>query len=261
MKADLHIHSDYSDGSYSVEELLGMFGNKLDLISITDHDNVDVCYYLENFENKDDFNNLEIIRGVELTTYYKECELHLLAYNFSKLDLLSDYLSDLKKDRVLRAREIVSRLNSNGIGINLNIEEIKNVGLPHIADALVDEGYCSSRKDAFKKYLYKGSIFNVRKKTYEFQDLLDIVSMVGGTSVLAHPGELDRSIWLDSEILKRVDGIEVYHPSNLGIEEILLRKAFEYKLLVTGGSDFHSKHDIHKVGNIYVDINRSDFFG
>ena len=69
---DLHIHSTYSDGSYSVKEILQEAENKkLEYISITDHDCIDAYKELENMNIKS-FYNGKIIVGCEFKCYLEE---------------------------------------------------------------------------------------------------------------------------------------------------------------------------------------------
>ena len=43
-KADLHIHSNYSDGSDSIEELLKhITQNEIKIFALTDHDTINGC--------------------------------------------------------------------------------------------------------------------------------------------------------------------------------------------------------------------------
>ncbi len=80
-KADIHIHSEYSDGMASVEEILDFVENKtdLDLIAITDHDMFDGADKARELAARRNY-RFEVITGMEVTTI----EGHLLALGIDK---------------------------------------------------------------------------------------------------------------------------------------------------------------------------------
>ena len=91
--ADLHIHSSYSDGKLTPEEIIKLSIDKgVKYISITDHDSIDSQYILEK-----DFKDIEIISGIELSTEIDELEIHLLGYFINHKDeLLIERVNKLK---------------------------------------------------------------------------------------------------------------------------------------------------------------------
>lgn len=109
MKCDLHIHSIYSDGENSPEEIMKMAKEAgIDAISITDHNNIDSadeCLKLEkNF-------NILCIPGVELSTRYKGERIHILGY-FSienyKNKLLKEVLKLIRDKEVYKINEVLN---------------------------------------------------------------------------------------------------------------------------------------------------------
>src|ERR1700678_2342415 len=74
-KADLHVHSTASDGSFSPQEVvLRAREAKLSAVAITDHDT------LNGFLKVKATKEIEVIAGVEITAEYHDRELHLLGY-------------------------------------------------------------------------------------------------------------------------------------------------------------------------------------
>ena len=74
--ADLHIHSTFSDGNLTPEQILEEAKQKgVKCISITDHDSIDSQYIIKN-NNSD----VDIIPGIELSTEINDCEIHILGY-------------------------------------------------------------------------------------------------------------------------------------------------------------------------------------
>ena len=92
---DLHIHSIFSDGSDTIEELLNQFDLlKLNMVSITDHDTVDG---IRAIKKKKVSSFTEIINGVELSVETAGKEIHVLGYNFSMESVLVKKIDYLKK--------------------------------------------------------------------------------------------------------------------------------------------------------------------
>ena len=77
-KADLHIHSSYSDGSDSVEELANNIKNAgIKTFALTDHDTVAGCAEMEQIIDK----SIRFIPSVELTCKADWVKCHILGYN------------------------------------------------------------------------------------------------------------------------------------------------------------------------------------
>ncbi len=266
IKFDLHVHSCFSDGDLSVEELVSLFrSSDLDGIAIADHDNVDAYKYIEEKEDKftEYFN---ILPAIEISSRYKEEEVHILGldidYNSS---LIGDYCKEARDMRVKRFIRIVEAFESDGYSLNLDIEEIKksklSLGLPHIAKALVDEAYVSNVNEAFDKYLYRGSPYRIDKDVINLEEAITLIGRTGGIAVLAHPGLIkDKNII--GEILSLVDGVEVYHPKNsFDLSMALKDYAKSNGKFISGGSDFHSiDRDGSKIANYYsfVDYRKTE---
>src|SRR5581483_2718508 len=115
-RADLHIHTTYSDGTYTpaqVVELARRCG--LSAVAITDHDTLAGVAAARAVAPA----ALEVIAGVEITTEYRERELHLLAY-FVRLDspALMAALAWIRRHRFDRFHEMIRRLRECGVHVN-----------------------------------------------------------------------------------------------------------------------------------------------
>lgn len=243
MFADLHLHTFFSDGTYSPEELASHAKAKeLSVVSLTDHDTVEGCPRMaaacESF-------GLEFIPGVELTVEFQDHELHLLAYyvDIENASLLGE-LDRYQKVRQERIREMVGRLNDMDVRIKAeSVFELANCnapGRPHIARTLVKEGVCSSLDAAFEKYLKRNRPAWVPKSKMSAEDAIHLVHQAGGAAVLAHPG-LNRCDDLIPQLVEHgLDGIECVHSrhSTTAMEHYL-DLAENSNLLITGGSDCH----------------------
>ncbi|MDS0524141.1 PHP domain-containing protein [Clostridium sp. SHJSY1] len=242
--ADLHIHSSYSDGCFTPEEILEIAERKgLKCISITDHDTIASQYI-----TKIKFSKVNIITGIEFSTEYDDQDIHILAYHIDIENVkLSMAIERLRDARIERAKEIINKLKKVNIDIDIN-NLIRDggfsLGRGNIAKEMVNMGYVDNFKEAFTKFLMKGKTAYVQGKKQNFKEVMKLIEECGGIAVLAHPGRIYRSIEVENIVRKLkchgLKGIEVYHPSH-SKEQIncFYNLSKKYKLLITGGSDFH----------------------
>lgn len=245
--ADLHIHSNKSDGLLSPGQIVDCGVEKgLKALSITDHDTIDgIETAIDYAADKD----IEVIPGIEFSTEYEGVEVHMLGYYFDYKNFeLNSFLKKLKDSRIERAKKMVKQLNN--IGIQISFEDVcklaksaSSIGRPHVARALINHGYASRIEEAFDKYMSYGRPGYVeRYKISPFQ-AIELISRCNGVSSLAHPGLI---INVDKlQLIKRLkewglSGIEVYHTKHS--EEDSKRFydiAMNLELIPTGGTDFH----------------------
>jgi predicted metal-dependent phosphoesterase TrpH len=142
IKADLHTHTNYSDGVHTPEELIIKVKEAgIDCLSITDHDNVDGIEESIELGKK---HGVGIIPGCEISSEHNGKETHILAYFIDyKNEELLDYLRNFRRERMKRAEKIVQRLNELKIPVTLAevlkyVKGSASIGRPHIANALVD---------------------------------------------------------------------------------------------------------------------------
>ena len=246
--ADLHVHSSYSDGIYTPEEIVDFaIKNKVSNIAITDHDSL-ASQYILNYKSKD----INIISGIELSTEFNDIELHMLGYfiDVQNKDLIAA-VNELNKGRIKRVEEILYKLRKNNIDIsledlNFNINSNVTIGRSHIANAMVKKGYFDNYKTAFTSFLVRGKPGYVKGTKINYKECIKVINDAGGMAVLAHPGQIYRKREVEN-ILRELKcfglkGVEVYHPSH-SIEDSnkFYSMAQKYKLSVSGGSDFHGK--------------------
>ncbi|MCQ2969199.1 MAG: PHP domain-containing protein [Clostridium sp.] len=258
--ADLHIHSSYSDGAYTPEEIIKISReNGVKCISITDHDSIGGQYV-----NAENFGDIEIISGIELSAEYNDMELHILGYyidiNNERLIKSVKLLNDKRLERV---QKIINNLKE--YDIELDIDELyknnnETLGRSHIANAMVEKGYFSNYKQAFQSFLIKGKPGYEKGFRLSYREAIDIIKNAGGIAVLAHPGQIYKRMELE-KIIKELkcfglNGIEVYHPSHDKRDSNeFYNLAKKYKLTITGGSDFHggSTYNENNIGNCGLD--------
>lgn len=242
--ADLHIHSSYSDGCLSPEEIVEMAKEEgLKCISITDHDTIASQYIV-----KEILPEINIIPGIEFSTEYNDLEIHILAYYIDIENVkLSEAIYRLRDARIERAKEIINKLKY--VDIHIDIKDLIkegdfSLGRGNIAKEMLRKGYVSNFKEAFTKYLMQGKVAYVQGKKQSYKEVMKLIEECGGIAVLAHPGKIYRKIEIEKIIRELkcygLKGLEVYHPSH-SKEQInyFYNLSKKYKLLITGGSDFH----------------------
>ncbi|MCX5692995.1 MAG: PHP domain-containing protein [Candidatus Omnitrophica bacterium] len=248
--ADLHVHTNVSDSTFSPEKVAGYAKMQgLDAIAITDHD---TCAAIAPAIMAAKGIDIEIIPGVELTAEIEDDEIHILGYFIDWHDnLFIKKLEELCRARKERAKEILTRLNKQGIYLTYeDLLEIAgsdsgSLGRLHIANLLYKKGKVACVKEAFTKYIGNSSPAYVKKFKLSPKEAIDMIKDVGGVSVLAHPKTINMETKSLKDILKMlvndgIQGIEVYHSDHNNRESSEFKKlAGEFSLLITGGSDCH----------------------
>ena len=247
MASDLHTHTNFSDGSFSPEELLAAAKKlKLNYLGITDHDTVDGIVHLYEtglYPNK----GIKIVPGIEFSVNNPDHDVHLVGYNIDIYNgTLQDKLNDVIEARWIRFNDIMKKLQENGFPIReADVLKVagtsKSIGRSHIARALVKAGFFANVREAFDKMLRKGSPAYVPRYLLELDEVVNLIHKSGGTAVLAHP-KLVGDDELVEEICSKVgiEALEVFYPLH-DVEDTdkYIKMAEKYNLLITGGSDFH----------------------
>ncbi len=243
--ADIHTHSQASDGSLSPEELVrhakkcGLFG-----LSITDHDTI-AAYETATAAAREIGIKLGV--GIEFSCVFEEHDVHLLGYDF---DLASRDIQALclrhKNRRSNRNLAMLEKLRAHQIDIT--IDDIKehgyspsdSVGRPHIAHVMVQKGYVGSIKEAFNRYLAEGKCCYVRGESLSVDETIDTIHKARGKAFIAHPHLLASSFPIDRLLQKPFDGIECrYARLPQKSAEPWIEIARRKNWLMSGGSDFH----------------------
>jgi hypothetical protein len=243
MFADLHLHTNFSDGTYTPEELTAqahLFGLKA--LALTDHDTMEGCARMAAACGTA---GIEFIPASELTAELDEVELHLIGYFLdSENETLRTELAKFQEVRQRRIYEMVARLNRLGIPLRpeivFTLANCRAPGRPHVARALVQEEFCGSLDEAFERFLKKGKPAWVPKFKISALDAIELIHQAGGLAVMAHPG-LNRTDEIIPQLVEAgLDGLECFHTKHsTATTEHYLQLAEAHKLLVTGGSDCH----------------------
>ena len=246
--ADLHLHTNFSDGTFTPEELvLHAQKNGLACIALTDHDTVEGCARAGAAAAAV---QMEFINGAELTAEHADVEVHILGYFLdTQNQTLLGEIAKFQTVRKQRIYEMVARINE--LGVPLPVEAVfalancQSPGRPHVARTLVKQGLAKNLDEAFERFLKKGRPAWVPKAKMSALEAVELIHQAGGLAVIAHPG-LNRSDDIIPALVDAgMDGIECFHTKHsTQMSERYLMIADKYNLLVTGGSDCHgfSKH-------------------
>lgn len=243
MRADLHVHTTSSDGSLSPAEVVRRAKNKgLDAIAVTDHDTVNG---LDEAICEAEKTGVKLVRGIELSSF-SNCEIHVLGYNFDYKN--PDFVQELRNVKDMRInRNLLIGQKLNDLGIKPDIDfAADDLGRMNIARQLVKEGYCKDVSSAFEKYLGTGGKAYCNTKRLTPKEAVLFIKKYGGFAAVAHPKKYltDKRLEMLLSGLKPLglDGLEVNYPGH-GAKDIKELNALcaKYRLLPTGGSDFHDE--------------------
>ncbi|MCU0666816.1 MAG: PHP domain-containing protein [Candidatus Omnitrophica bacterium] len=243
--ADLHLHTTFSDGTVEPEQLIAKVKKtNLAAISITDHDTVSGLLAASFYAQQQ---GLEVIPGIELSVDHGGIEVHLLGYFIDYLSKsFQDKLESLKTIRQERVYKICSKLKN--IGVDLDPKDVFDiggegtVGRLHVARAMFAKGLIKTTQEAFQKYIGDNGPAYVCGFRFTIIEAIKFIKDFGGIAVLAHPYLLRNDKLIEEFVGYGLQGLEVYYPEhNFVLTQYYLEMADKYKLLVTGGSDYHGK--------------------
>lgn len=246
MKYDLHVHSTYSDGIKSMNELgkeakaAGLAG-----FAITDHDTI-AGWSEINAINRE--SGVVVFPGVEVSTEWEKRDVHILGYAIQNSANLREKLIFLAESRVKRIESVIAKFTAMGIKITMAEVMAKagegTIGRPHVASVLAEKGYVKDRQDAFDRYLNRGKPAYVERVKFSPFEAVKMIKSCGGYAVLAHPGLDNASLLIDDLVQTGLDGIEAYHSSHTAEASARFEAlAKRYNLFVTAGSDYHGHSD------------------
>lgn len=250
--ADLHIHSNFSDGSMEPRQIIDTAKKlRIAAVSITDHDTLkgqeETLFYGEKY-------GIHTIVGVEITAFSQELnrKIHILGYGIKNMKMVEDYLARFLKSRNEASKKRIEIIQRNGYPID--IYEVKKylkngdvIYKQHIMHALVDRGYATTiYGELYEKLFGKYGIAVVESDYVDVYDAIRLVKEAGGNAVLAHPFMYDSMPILGELIQNKLDGIECYHPTaDEKRRQIIMQHAEQNNLFITGGSDFHGFYNAY----------------
>ena len=243
MFADLHLHTNFSDGTYTPEELAAQGKvHGFRALALSDHDTVEGCVRMAAACAAAD---IEFIPATELTAELDGLELHLLGYfiDTTNAKLLVE-LAKFQEVRQNRIREMVARIQQLNVPLReelvFEVANCRAPGRPHVARALVKAGLCKNLDEAFDRFLKKDRPAWVPKFKMSATQAIELIHHAGGLAVMAHPGLNNCDDLIPALAENGLDGLECYHTKHASAQSYHYQKmAEQLGLLVTGGSDCH----------------------
>ena len=227
---DLHIHSNYSDGSDNPEDIVKKaYDKQLDLIVLTDHNTIDG---IDEFKQACIKYRQNALAGVEISTNYQGQEIHLLGY----FNLENDSFESLSK--LINAYQNI-KITQNEAILNKLKKQFPDISISEFYDFCKGIG-------AFNNYIDEKGPFFVSKKPISLYEAIKVVHESKGIAVIAHLGEYhfsvdEKKVFIKDCLDHSIDGFECYHPLNQ-IEDINLLTGCQQQnpaLILTAGSDYH----------------------
>ena len=262
---DLHMHTTYSDGDKSVEEILNMCEErKLEYISITDHN---TCKQYNDKAMKESIFTGRIIRGTEQNAVSQGRNIEILGYNVDT-DIINEWCKKYYSEEKLREQQeifykrLLDICDKHGLKYDeTKIEKPKKTNQftePLIYAELMRHKENYEILGEFTKSMgifYRKGLSNPNSSYFmnhiEFRpsskEVVAIIHQAGGKAFLAHPFEykFEDTIGFIDNLRKetKLDGIECFHPSSVddNKKDILVEYAKKNNLYISGGSDYHGK--------------------
>ena len=252
MTIDLHMHSTASDGTLSPTELMRFAAEcGCNTVALTDHD---TAAGVSEARSEAHRLGIRFIAGIEVSSLWGGRAIHVVGLGIDDTNpVLTRKVREFEVSRTRRAAQIAEKLAALGIAGMLEkatafAENKLNVSRVHFALALLEAGAVKNQQEAFDRYLGDGKPAYIMAPWPTVAEAVDLIHTAGGIAVMAHPGRYHfKNDWTVDELMKDFaaaggEAVEVISGSQQpDFTPRCLAWAREYKLLVSTGSDFHSK--------------------
>ena len=253
--ADLHTHTNYSDGVSTIDTLLEeALAAGITHLAMTDHDTV---FHIPLLMEKAEGKPIEIIPGLEMSLfdYTVNRRVHMLGLFFPMPvpPNVDKSVRELNARREAYHRLMVERFNAGGYPLDFDTEvkplaKENIVYKMHIFIALYEK-HLKHVPDLDIKAFYMEHFGKPQSKADDdlvaypdIQTGINLILQDGGIPVIAHPNLYDSFDQIEGYIAMGMQGIECYHPHMMPEDtERALAIAKKYNLYVTGGTDCHGK--------------------
>lgn len=245
---DLHCHTTASDGALAPEALIDRaIDRNVVTLAITDHDTMAGYRQVAEYAKE---RGLNLIPGIELSSQWRGMGIHVVGLNMDPTHpIIIEAERSQTQVRRERATTIAQRLEKK-LQKEIDFAAVEalaggEVGRPHFAQYLVEQGMVPDRQTAFKKYLGAGKIGDVKSGWPEMETVVKWIVESGGQAVLAHPHhyKLTRTKLLDCVAAFQYAGgqaMEICCGLMDKNQSGQLKKiAQDEGLYGSGGSDFH----------------------
>lgn len=271
MKIDMHMHSTFSDGTFTVPQIVEFARkNNFEYVAITDHNSIQSVDVLKEMTGELPHK----IAGIELSTKHNGKKLHLLGYFNMKDDFDSEKFASLRalldreaKSKSVQVRQMIDNLSAD---FDVSYDEFLSmlngdgfVNRVHIARYLTDKGITESVSSAFKTVINTKSKYFVKRREMTFEEGLYAIVQCGGIPSIAHfveygftDEEIDEIAAITAKATDTV-GVELWHyKQNADFRKQIIDRCKKYNnlnIIFTAGSDFHGANKVQNIGEISPD--------
>ncbi|WP_046111566.1 3',5'-nucleoside bisphosphate phosphatase [Aquincola tertiaricarbonis] len=255
LNADLHCHSQVSDGTLTPEQLAARAAaNGVELWALTDHDEVGGLHRARDAAAAAGLNYLT---GAEISVTFAGITVHIVGLGFDIDDrALHEGLRRTRGGREERARDMAAGLAQVGIqgafeGALQYVGNPELISRTHFARHLVATGVCADTSEVFRRFLTEGKPGFVPFKWATLRDAVRWIVDAGGMAVIAHPGRYaftptEEYALFTEFIAHGGQGVEVVTGSHTTADYVKYAEmAKEFDLYASRGSDFHSPDESH----------------
>lgn len=271
MKIDMHMHSTFSDGTFTVPQIVEFARkNNFEYVAITDHNNIQSVDVLKETAGELPHK----IAGIELSTKHNGKKLHLLGYFNMKDDFDSKKFAPLRalldreaESKSVQVRQMIDNLSAD---FDVSYDEFLSmlngdgfVNRVHIARYLTDKKITESVSSAFKTVINTKSKYFFKRREMTFEEGLNAIVQCGGIPSIAHfveyrftDEEIDEIATITAKVTDTV-GVELWHyKQNSDFRKQIIDRCKKYNnlnIVFTAGSDFHGANKVQNIGEISPD--------
>jgi len=192
MNADLHCHSNVSDGVLSPAQAAARArAAGVTLWALTDHDTL---AGQDEARQAAQALGMSYLCGVEISVTWAARTIHIVGLHVDpNCAALATGLRALCEGRMQRARAIGDALERLGVpnayeGALQYVTSPTLISRTHFARYLVKQGMAASISDVFGRFLGDGKPGYVPHRWASLADALNWIKQAGGEAVIAHPG-------------------------------------------------------------------------
>lgn len=259
LRADLHVHTYFSDGLLSPAEVAAEAANNgVQLLAVTDHD---CMLAFPEMSKQCAQYGVKTVSGIEVSAYEDGVKIHTLGYNVNgENPAFKQFEKQLYEGSLKRTEDILFKLNNSGVKLNIDevLKQRKSPESPvhamYIARAGAQKGYANTPFSFYTEYLAprKCGYSAVCRPSPELA--IEVINASGGFASLAHPGRVELSKDGLLQLVKKLKdcglcGIEGVYSTHTVTETAYYKEmAKTFGLVVTGGSDTHFKGGKKEIG-------------
>ena len=250
MFADLHLHSIYSDGTDTPDELIILAkNNNIKVISIADHDSISGYKNITLCDSE-----IKIIPAIEISTILEHNYLHILGYYIdTDSKELTKYIQRISFEKTENTRINFENAINKGcfqydwervLKLNTNQPRISGI---HVVYAMQKDNYIIDGMelwDMFHKYFWAESPDFIPTEKAAVYDAIDIIKKAGGIPIIAHPKSIKNDNMVNNLLQYGAQGLEVFHPIHTKEDVNKYQQLAEQKqVYISGGTDWHGKNN------------------